>query len=95
MTTITEPIHPGEHLAEFIEEYGITQYRLAKEIHVPARRINEIIKCVRSISADTAIRLGLYFGNSPQFWINLQTNYDIEIASKKISETINPISVQK
>jgi antitoxin HigA-1 len=92
MTKI-EPIHPGEHLAEFIEEYGISQYRLAKEIHVPARRINEIVKCTRSISVDTAIRLGRYFGNSPQFWLNLQSNYDIEIASEKITDTINPVSV--
>lgn len=82
MTKI-RPIHPGEHLAEFIEEYKISQYRLAKEIHVPARRINEIVKCKRGITADTAIRLGRYFGNSPQFWINLQSNYDIQIASEK------------
>ncbi len=87
------PIHPGEHLAEFVEEYEITQYRLAKEIHVPARRINEIVKCIRSITVDTAIRLSRYFGNSPQFWINLQTNYDIEITSQKITDKINPISV--
>lgn len=92
MTQI-DPIHPGEHLAEFIDEYGITQYRLAKEIHVPARRINEIVKCIRGITADTAIRLGRYFGNSPQFWINLQSNYDIEVASQKITDTINPISM--
>lgn len=86
------PIHPGEHLAEFIEEYEITQYRLAKEIHVPARRINEIVKCTRGITVDTAIRLGRYFGNSPQFWINLQSNYDIEITSEKITDVISPIS---
>ncbi|SFK63613.1 addiction module antidote protein, HigA family [Nitrosomonas aestuarii] len=92
MITTIEPVHPGEHLAEFVEEYGITQYRLAKEIHVPPRRINEIIKCARSISADTAIRLSRYFGNSPQFWLSLQSNYDIEIASKKITDAINPIS---
>jgi antitoxin HigA-1 len=92
MTKIA-PIHPGEHLAEFIDEYGITQYRLAKKIHVPARRINEIVKCIRSITADTAIRLGRYFGNSPQFWISLQSNYDIEVASPKITDTINPVSV--
>ncbi|MDH5553316.1 MAG: HigA family addiction module antitoxin [Nitrosomonas sp.] len=87
------PIHPGEHLVEFLEEYGITQYRLAKEIHVPARRINEIVKGKRGISVDTAIRLSRYFGSSPQLWINLQSNYDIEITSKKIIDTINPISV--
>lgn len=85
------PIHPGEHLAEFIEEYAISQYRLAKEIHVPARRINEIVKCERGITADTAIRLGRYFGNSPQFWINLQSNYDIQVASERITEDIKPV----
>lgn len=88
-----EPIHPGEHVAEFIEEYGITQYRLAKEIHVPARRINEITKGKRSITVDTAVRLSRYFGNSAQFWINLQTNYDIEIAQEAITDVIQPISV--
>jgi len=86
------PIHPGEHLAEFLEEYEITQYRLAKEIHVPARRINEIVKGKRGISVDTAIRLSRYFGSSPQLWINLQSNYDIEIVSKKIVDTINPVT---
>lgn len=90
MTKI-RPIHPGEHLAEFIEEYAISQYRLAKEIHVPARRINEIVKCERGITADTAIRLGRYFGNSPQFWINLQSNYDIQVASERITEAIKPV----
>ncbi|MBX3628319.1 MAG: HigA family addiction module antidote protein [Nitrosomonas sp.] len=92
MATIIKSIHPGEHLTEFIKEYGIIQYRLAKEIHVPTRRINEIVKCMRSISTDTSIRLGGYFGNSPQFWINLQTDYDIEIIRQKISETIKPLS---
>jgi len=91
MTKIT-PIHPGEHLAEFLEEYGITQYRIAKEIHVPARKINEIVKGTRGISADTAIRIGRYFGNSPQFWTNLQTNYDIERASTKIDVEIMPLA---
>ena len=60
---------------------------------MPARRINEIVKGKRGISIDTAIRLSCYFGSSPQLWINLQGNYDIEITSKKIAETINPISV--
>ena len=87
------PIHPGEHLAEFIDEYGITEYRLAKEIHVPPTRINQIIKSKRSITADTAVRLGLYFGNTPQFWTNLQTNYDIDIAKESVTETITPVSM--
>jgi len=92
MTKIN-PIHPGEHLAEFIDEYGITEYRLAKEIHVPSTRINQIIKSKRSITADTAVRLGLYFGNTPQFWTNLQTNYDIDMAKEGVTETITPISM--
>ncbi len=92
MTKIN-PIHPGEHLAEFIDEYGITEYRLAKEIHVPPTRINQIIKSKRSITADTAVRLGLYFGNTPQFWTNLQTNYDIDMAKENVTETITPVSI--
>ena len=80
MTTIN-PIHPGEHLAEFIEEFNITAYRLAKDIHVSATRIDQILKLKRAITADTAIRLGLYFGNTPQFWMNLQSGYELEISN--------------
>ena len=69
------PIHPGEHLTEFLEELGISQYRLAKSINVPPRRINEIVKGLRGISADTALRLGRFFDMTPQFWMNLQANY--------------------
>ena len=87
MATIIKSIHPGEHLTEFIKEYGIIHTDSQKKF-VPTRRINEIVKCMRSISTDTSIRLGGYFGNSPQFWINLQTDYDIEIIRQKISETI-------
>ena len=72
-------ITPGEILAEeFLKPMGITQYRLAKDISVPPRRINEIVKGERNISADTALRLGKYFGMAPQFWLNLQTHYDLE-----------------
>ena len=91
MTTL-QPIHPGEHLAEFLEEYDITQYRIAKEIHVPARRINEIVKGMRGITADTAIRLGRYFGNTSQFWLNLQSNYELEIANSKMDVEIEPLA---
>ncbi len=63
------PIHPGEHLAEFLEEYGISQYRLAREIHVSARRINEIVHGKRAITADTALRLGRFFSMEPGFWM--------------------------
>jgi len=62
-----KPIHPGEHLAEILDDFGISQYRLAKDIHVPPRRINEIVHGKRSITADTALRLGCYFGTSAQF----------------------------
>ncbi len=74
------PIHPGEILMdEFLEPMGISQYRLAKDISVPPRRINEIVHGKRSITADTALRLGRFFDMSPQFWLNLQTRYDLEI----------------
>lgn len=72
------PIHPGEILLEeFLEPMGISQYRLAKDMNVPARRINEIVHGKRSVTADTALRLALYFGLSEQFWMNLQTRYDL------------------
>lgn len=74
-----QPIHPGEILMEeFLQPLGITQYRLAKDICVPARRINEIIHGKRGISADTALRLSHYFGTSERFWLNLQSRYDLE-----------------
>ncbi len=73
------PIHPGEILLEeFLKPLDITQYRLAKDINVDPRRINEIVHGKRAISADTAIRLGRYFEMSPQFWINLQSHYELE-----------------
>lgn len=73
------PIHPGEILLEeFLEPTHLSQYRLAKSINVPPRRINEIVLCKRSITADTALRLARYFKTSPQFWMNLQSQYDLE-----------------
>lgn len=72
--------HPGEHLAEFLEEYDISQYRLAHDICVPPRRINEIIHGKRAITADTALRLGEYFGTSAEFWMNLQDQYELSQA---------------
>jgi addiction module HigA family antidote len=83
------PIHPGEILKEeFLDEMGISQYKLAKDINVPARRINEIVHQKRAISADTALRLGRYFGISPQFWINLQSHYDLEIQIDKLGRKL-------
>lgn len=81
-----EPIHPGEILdQEFLAPLEISQYRLAKEIHVPARRINEIVQEKRAISADTALRLSKYFGTSAKFWLNLQAQYDLDIQEEKIT----------
>jgi antitoxin HigA-1 len=80
------PVHPGEILKEdFLDPMGITQYRLAKDIHVPPRRINEIVHGKRSISADTALRLAKYFKMSALFWINLQAHYDLETVSDRLS----------
>src|SRR5665811_1393326 len=79
------PIHPGEILSlEFMEPLGISQYRLAKSISVPPRRINEIVQCKRSISADTALRLSRYFGMSERFWLNLQVRFDLEVEKDRL-----------
>jgi addiction module HigA family antidote len=76
---LLDNITPGEILEEeFLKPMTITQYRLAKDIGVPPRRINEIVKGQRAITADTALRLARYFGMAPQFWLNLQSNYDLE-----------------
>lgn len=83
------PIHPGEVLMkEFLEPMGITQYRLAKDISVPARRINEIVHGKRAITADTALRLSKYFGTSERFWINLQTRYDMELQKDVLGDRL-------
>ena len=78
--TTSEAIHPGEHLAEFLEELGITQYRLAKTIGVPQVRISDIVHCRRAITADTALRIGKALGTTPEFWLHLQRMYDLDIA---------------
>jgi antitoxin HigA-1 len=83
------PVHPGEILMEdFLKPLGISQYRLAKDINVPARRINEIVHSKRSISADTALRLSRYFNLSERFWMNLQARYDLEIEKDKLDGRI-------
>ena len=80
------PIHPGEILKEeFLDPLGISQYRLAKDIHVPPRRINEIVHGERSISADTSLRFARDFKMSALFWVNLQAHYDLEIVSNRLS----------
>ena len=83
------PIHPGEILLEeFLKPMGLSQYRIAVDINVPPRRINEIVHCKRAISADTALRLGRYFGMSPQFWINLQAHYELEVEIDRIGSKL-------
>ena len=85
-----EPIHPGEILAEeFLRPLSLSQYRLAKDIHVPARRINEIVHGKRSITADTALRLSRYFGLSERFWLNLQSRYDLETEKDRLKGRID------
>ncbi len=81
--TAAEPIHPGEHLAEIMAELGITQYRLAKTIGVPPIRINDIVHRRRSITADTALRIGQALGMTPDFWLNLQRMYDLDVTRAK------------
>jgi addiction module HigA family antidote len=79
------PIHPGEILLEeFLQPMELSQYRLAKDISVPARRINEIVHGKRSITADTALRLARYLGTSERFWMNLQTRYDLEVEKGRL-----------
>ena len=86
---IIAPIHPGEILLkEFLIPLEISQYRISKDIHVPARRINEIVHGKRSITADTALLLGKYFGNFAQFWMNLQSHYDLEIQNDAIGKEL-------
>ncbi|MGX6403734.1 HigA family addiction module antitoxin [Dermabacter hominis] len=87
------PIHPGEVLMEdFIEEFGITQHKLAVSIGVPPRRINEIVHGKRAITPDTALRLGRYFGVEPQFWLNLQSRYELELAQERVADQITKIT---
>ncbi len=98
MTKKIESIYPGEILKEeFLTPLNITEYRLAKDINVSPKRINEITHGKRAITADTALRLGKYFNTSTQFWINLQTHYDLEKQSEELSDVlkyeIKPLAV--
>ena len=84
------PVHPGEVLAEeFMKPLGLTQYRVAKDIAVHPRRINEIVHGNRSVTADTALRLSRYFGNSERFWMNLQARYDLEVEKDRLGERLS------
>lgn len=100
-STITDgaliaPIHPGEILMEdFIEGFGITQNKLAVSIGVPPRRINEIVHGKRGITADTAVRLSRYFGNSAEFWMNLQSHYELRIQRRALAGQVDAITPLK
>jgi addiction module HigA family antidote len=91
------PVHPGTVLAEdFLKGLKISQYRLAKGIGVPPRRINEIVQGKRGVTADTALRLGKFFGMEAQFWMNLQSHYDLEVAKDAIAGKLdNEVEVLK
>jgi antitoxin HigA-1 len=85
-----KPIHPGEILLEeFLSPMGLSQYRVAKDISVPARRINEIVHGKRAISADTALRLSRYFGTTERFWMNLQGRYDLEVEKDRLGARLD------
>jgi len=81
-------IHPGEHLAEAIDAMGITAAQLARDIKVPANRVTGILHFTRAITADTALRLGRYFGTSPEFWMNLQQQYELRLAEKEVGAQV-------
>jgi antitoxin HigA-1 len=83
------PVHPGEVLLEeFLNPLGISQYRLAKDTSVPPRRINEIVRGARAITADTALRLARYFGTTERFWLNLQAHYDLEVEKERLGDRL-------
>jgi addiction module HigA family antidote len=87
-----EPIHPGEHLAEELQEIGISPRELARELNVPATRITEILRGRRGVSGDTALRLGRYFQVSPDFWMNLQKLYELDLARREIEGELAAIA---
>jgi addiction module HigA family antidote len=96
--TALNPVHPGEILdKDFLKPMGLSQYRLAKDIHVPSRRINEIVLGRRGITADTALRLARYFGTSADVWLNLQTRFELDTArlaeGHTITRTIHPAAI--
>ena len=82
------PIHPGIYLKELLDELGLTQYRLARDIGVPAMRINYIVHAKRPVTAELALRLGRYFGQSPRYWLHLQSRYDMDVAEDAVGDLV-------
>jgi len=91
------PVHPGIYLKELLDELKISQYRLAKEVGVPAMRINLLVNGKRPITAELALRLGRYFGQNPRYWMNLQSRYDMDVAedalAKQVAREVRPLAV--
>jgi addiction module HigA family antidote len=85
------PIHPGEHLAEELKELGISAAELARQIDVPVNRVTGIINGQRGVTADTALRLGHWFGTSAEFWLNLQTLYELRLARKEVGNRVKEL----
>jgi addiction module HigA family antidote len=91
-----KPVHPGQVLKkDFLEGLGVSQYRLAVDIHVPPRRINEIVHGARRISADTALRLARYFRTTPQFWMTLQMRYDLQNEEERLGARLHRVKVRR
>lgn len=89
-------LHPGEILRrDFLESLGVSQYRLAVDIAVPPRRINEIVRGLRGVSADTALRLARYFRTTPQFWLTLQMRFDLEAAEERVGARVRKLKVRR
>src|SRR5438874_2312811 len=102
LLTITEeqrmarkPIHPGEHLSEELKELGMSAAELARRLHVPTNRVTSILNSQRAITGDTALRLAHFFGTSPEFWLNLQSLYELRMAQKKVGKAINGLPTLK
>ena len=85
------PIHPGEHLAEELDELGMSAAELARQIDVPVNRITAILNAKRGVTADTALRLGHWFGTTPEFWLNLQTLYELRLARQEVGDRVKKL----
>jgi addiction module HigA family antidote len=92
---VREPIHPGEILADELNEIGISSAELARQINVPANRVSQIISGKRSITADSALRLGKWFGTGPNLWLNLQQSYDLDVAKLQLGKDLEAIKQRK
>ncbi|HPT69223.1 MAG TPA: HigA family addiction module antitoxin [Syntrophomonas sp.] len=92
-----KPVHPGIYLKELLDELKLSQYRLAKDLGIPAMRVNYVINGKRPVNAELALRLGRYFGQEPRYWINLQSRYDMDIAEDELAERVarevHPLSI--